>query len=196
MSTVEINATAASLLGFLHAGPMTGWDLDRTVATTISNFWNVTRSQVYRELRTLADLNLVEAGDAGPRERRPYTITQAGREAFARWIALDPGPAIIRFPFLLTIFFAEHIPADRLAQIVDKEKEYHVQALQHFRTLQEVYWDRAPWVAEVVRFAIGYQQHILNWLDGLPIARSGPDPEDARGYKATSTRNAKGVGGP
>jgi DNA-binding PadR family transcriptional regulator len=179
MAPVEINATAASLLGFLHAGPMTGWDLDRTVATTISNFWNVTRSQVYRELRTLADLKLVEAGHAGPRERRPYTITEAGRDAFVRWIALDPGPAIIRFPFLLTIFFAEHIPPKRLAEIVARETEYHVQALRHFRALQELYRDQA-WMAEVIRFGIGYQEHILRWLEGLPIDRSQA-PEDAVG---------------
>ncbi len=171
MSQVEINPTAASLLGFLHAGPMTGWELDRTVATTISAFWNVTRSQVYRELRTLADLELVEAAHAGPRERRPYAITQAGREAFARWIALDPGPAIIRFPFLLTIFFADLIPPKRLAEIVARETDQHVQALHHYRALQDVYRDR-PWVAEIMRFAIGYQQHILKWLEDLPIARS------------------------
>ena len=48
-----LNPTAASLLGFLHQGPMTGWDLAQTVEATIGDFWNVTRSQVYRELRTL-----------------------------------------------------------------------------------------------------------------------------------------------
>lgn len=182
MSNVEINPTAASLLGFLHAGPMTGWELDRTVATTISAFWNVTRSQVYRELRTLADLELVEAAHAGPRERRPYTITEAGREAFARWIALDPGPAIIRFPFLLTIFFADLIPPKRLAEIVGRETDQHVQALHHFRALQDLYQDQ-PWVAEIMRFAIGYQEHILKWLEDLPVTCSEPASDALSAYK-------------
>jgi hypothetical protein len=44
-----LNPTAASLLGFLHAGPMTGWDLVATAETLIGDFWSLTRSQVYRE---------------------------------------------------------------------------------------------------------------------------------------------------
>src|SRR5207302_10176199 len=76
-----LNPTAASLLGFLHQGPMAGWDLAQLVETTIGDFWNVTRSQIYRELRSLQDIGLVEAGEAGVRERLPYSITDAGREA-------------------------------------------------------------------------------------------------------------------
>ena len=47
--------------------------VDRTllVETTIGDFWNVTRSQIYRELRSLEELGLVEAGETGARERRP-----------------------------------------------------------------------------------------------------------------------------
>src|SRR2546429_256493 len=55
MADPALNATAASLLGFLRAGPMTGWDLDQRVKLSIGNFWNVTRSQIYRELRVLTE---------------------------------------------------------------------------------------------------------------------------------------------
>ena len=54
MSTgdVELNATQGSLLGFLHDGPKTGWDLLQEVSATLSRFWSVTPSHVYRELGT------------------------------------------------------------------------------------------------------------------------------------------------
>jgi DNA-binding PadR family transcriptional regulator len=170
MSRPNINATAASLLGFLHAGPMTGWDLDQAVRATISNFWNVTRSQVYRELRTLAELGYVEVGEMGPRDRRPYSITPAGREVFAEWIARDPGPPIIRMPLLLTVFFADHLPSGRLVEITASERKGHVQALEEFRALYEEYREKAPFVAEVIRFGIGYHELVLSWLEGLPIS--------------------------
>src|ERR1700716_3372484 len=77
-----MNPTAASLLGFLWAGEMTGWDIAEAVEQSIGNFWNVTRSQVYRELRTLEAAGMIKGGSIGPRDRRPYTITEAGRQAF------------------------------------------------------------------------------------------------------------------
>ncbi len=100
-----LNATAASLLGFLHSGPKTGWDLVATAQREIGDFWSITQSQVYRELTAMAEAGLVEAGERGRRDSRPYAITDKGREAFAAWVAQPPGAELIRFPLLLTIVF-------------------------------------------------------------------------------------------
>jgi DNA-binding PadR family transcriptional regulator len=37
----RLNPTAATLLGFLHRGPMTGWDLAQMAEMVIGEFWNV-----------------------------------------------------------------------------------------------------------------------------------------------------------
>ncbi|MDQ4148476.1 MAG: helix-turn-helix transcriptional regulator [Actinomycetota bacterium] len=163
----EINATAASLLGFLHDGPMTGWELDAVVAQTISQFWNVTRSQVYRELQTLAQLGYVEALDTGPRDRRPYAITEAGRKAFARFIQRHPGSMIVRMPLLLTVFFGEHLPPGRLEEIIETELEAGAEALHQFEAIYGAVREENPYKAQVVRFAIEYQKMLLAWLEGL-----------------------------
>jgi DNA-binding PadR family transcriptional regulator len=172
MSRPSINPTAASLLGFLHSGPMTGWELDRAVAATISNFWHVTRSQVYRELRTLADLGFVTAGETGPRERRPYSITAGGRAAFAEWIARDPGPALIRMPLFLTVFFGEHLAPARLQEIVDEERRIATRQLAYYRGMLETCADEATYAAKIVRFAIGFEELMLGWLDSLSTPTS------------------------
>ena len=106
---VEINATAGSILGFLEKEPMTGWDLAAKVEEIIGDFWNVTRSQIYRELKVLAEQGLVSSLKAGPRDRQPYRITEAGRRAFRRWIAEPPGPPNMRLPLVLQVFFAEDV---------------------------------------------------------------------------------------
>src|SRR5437016_10718719 len=81
----DLNATEGSLLGFLHEGPKTGWDLLQEVSAGLQRFWNVTSSHVYRELKVLEDRGLIAAGPQGRRDSRPYAITPAGRKAFAAW---------------------------------------------------------------------------------------------------------------
>src|SRR4029078_13650371 len=122
-SATDLNPTAASLLGYLDIGPMTGWDLDQWVRTSIGNFWNVPRSQIYRELRTLTDRGYVKAGDSGARDKVPYAITKSGRAAFKKWIAQPPPAAVIRSRLLLTVFFAHHLPAGHLREIVTAERK-------------------------------------------------------------------------
>ena len=70
MADRAMNATAASLLGFLHEGPLTGYELVSTAQRTIGDFWSLTQSQVYRELAWMAEAGLVEAGERGARDRR------------------------------------------------------------------------------------------------------------------------------
>ena len=48
MTDKPLNTTAASLLGMLHDGPLSGWDLVAKAEDEIGAFWSLTRSQVYR----------------------------------------------------------------------------------------------------------------------------------------------------
>src|ERR1039457_7058864 len=109
-TATDLNPTAGSILGFLATfGPLTGWDLDKLVESSIGNFWNVTRSQVYRELRDLEARGMAASGEPGPRDRTPYQITKSGRAAFHAWVSRDPGPDMIRHRLLLTVFFSDHL---------------------------------------------------------------------------------------
>ncbi|HEY3210188.1 MAG TPA: helix-turn-helix transcriptional regulator [Actinomycetota bacterium] len=162
----ELNSTAASLLGFLASGSMSGWELAEAVEATIGNFWNVTRSQIYRELAQLTERGLVERGEAGPRNRRRYTITGAGRAAFSEWIRREPGPELIRFPLLLTLFFADHVSPEDLARFVEGHRRRHEQRLAFYRTMMEgASLDSPP--VQTLRFGIAYEEAFLKWLDGL-----------------------------
>ena len=167
---MELNSTAASLLGFLHDGPMSGWELASAVEATIGNFWNVTRSQVYRELRTLAELRLVKPGDRGPRGRQRFTITPAGRKAFAAWIAREPGQELIRFPLLLTLFFADHLDGEQVAGFIETHRRGHQERLARYRSMLEGSDPDSPRV-QTLRFGIAYQETLLRWLDSLPWER-------------------------
>lgn len=163
MSRGDLNPTAASLLGFLLQGPHTGWDLDRAVAGSIGNFWNVTRSQIYRELRVLADAGLVEAGASGPRDRVPYTITAAGRDAFRQWIAAGPAPDLIRSRLLLTVFFGAHLPADKLRQFLSEALLAHRRTLEGYEQLAAS--GTEGFAGATLRFGLAYERAMVEWLE-------------------------------
>src|SRR3954469_21034378 len=133
MSTADLNATQGSLLGFLHEGPKTGWELLQEVERGLQRFWNVTSSHVYRELKTLESRGLVRAGAPGPRDRRPFAITAAGRAAFRAWIRRMPPHEQIRFPLLVTLWFGKHLDDDTLRTFVDEHEREHRTRLALYR---------------------------------------------------------------
>ncbi len=166
--TQRLNATAASLLGFLHEGPMSGWDLVATAQARIGDFWSLTQSQVYRELAAMAEVGYVEAGERGGRDRRAYAITDKGREAFARWAEKDPGPETIRFPLLLAVGFGRYIGRDRLRRALARHREVHVERLARYERIREHDAARDQYAAATLDFGIRYERAVLDWFDGLP----------------------------
>ena len=164
-----MNATAGSLLGFLHERPMSGWDLFTTAQVLIGDFWTVTRSQVYRELAAMEAAGLVVAGPAGPRERRPYQITDAGRAAFTEWLNRPPGSEQIRYPLLLTIAFGRHLSPGRLGRFVSEHRDVHEQRLAGYRDLRaQAGSDLDAYAAATLDFGIRYEAAVLDWFDHLP----------------------------
>ena len=170
MTGAAVNPTAGSLLGFLTYGPMTGWDLDQLVEWSIGNFWNVTRSQIYRELRALAERGLVEVGETGARDRRPYTITPAGEEAFRAWLAADPGTETIRSRLLLTVFFGSLLPKERLAEILARARNQHAGELARYQELRPNIEAGDPFQLATLKFGIAYEEAFLAWLDEVAEA--------------------------
>ncbi|MGI8574107.1 MAG: PadR family transcriptional regulator [Egibacteraceae bacterium] len=180
MSDPNLNATAASLLGFLHYGSMTGWDLVGVAEAVIGDFWSLTRSQVYRELSRMADAGLIEAGERGRRDRQPYALTDAGRRAFSAWVAEEPGPESIRFPLLLTISFGRHLPPERLAAFVRHHRAVHAERLDRYEQ-QETAANSAEsepdlYAMATLDFGLTYERAVLDWFDRLPEAIRGDHP--------------------
>lgn len=168
LSTVTVNATAGALLGFLYREPLTGWQVTQVAELVLCDFWNLNRSQVYRELGTLAKNGYVEAGDKGVRDQVPYSITEAGRAAFHEWLHEDPGPAIMRSPLHLKLSFAEHLDEQTLARFVRIHRRRNEERLDYYRTLERSIRNDYPAAAHLVRGGIDHRETMLLWLDSLP----------------------------
>jgi len=169
----RVNATAASILGLLTRKPMSGWELHAAFESSIGQFWSITRSQIYREIRTLAAGGLIEVGATGPRERRVCTITSPGCETFRSWIAAMPGDELIRFPLLLTTFFGDVVPRESLRDACTEHRDRHAERLAAYEGQLAVVAAEAPFAALTLEFGIAYERTVLAWFGGLPWMAPG-----------------------
>ncbi len=169
-----LNATAASLLGFLHERPMTGWDLVATAQALIGDFWSLTRSQVYRELATMERNGLIRAGEIGARDKRPYELTDEGRASFAAWVEREPGQENIRYPLLLTLAFGKHVAPERLAAFLASHRQIHAARLEGYEAIASGAGDGLdPYARATLDFGIRYERAVLDWFDHLPPELTG-----------------------
>ncbi|HUG48591.1 MAG TPA: PadR family transcriptional regulator [Candidatus Limnocylindria bacterium] len=170
-----MNSTAASLLGFLHDGPLTGWELVQTAQRRIGDFWSLTPSQVYRELNAMAAAGLLRAGERGRRERRPFAITEAGRQAFRAWLAAGPADETIRMPMLLTLLFGEHLPPERLSAILRHQRALHAARLAAYEAgnTSAERAARSVYQQATLDFGINHERAVLAWFDRLPRGLRG-----------------------
>ena len=181
MPTRPLNATAGSLLGFLHEGPMTGYDLVGVARERIGDFWSLTQSQVYRELAAMAEDGLVIAGERGRRDRRPYALTDAGRAAFNEWVNREPGLESVRFPLLVTVAFGEYVQPERMHAFLQRHHTAHLERLAKYEAQRAEIDSRSaaaqPLSVAALDFGIAYEQAVVGWFETLGAS----DKVDKRG---------------
>ena len=168
---MKLNTTAASLLGLLDdSGEMTGGALVREAEARIGEFWNLTRSQVYRELTALAHAGFIKASPTGARESKPYRITAAGRRAFKSWLAQESPTNQVRMALLVLVAFGRHLPDGRLGSLLDTYEDDHRKRLTAYEQLDEglAAGDVDPYIRATLSFGLHYERAVLQWLQSLP----------------------------
>jgi DNA-binding PadR family transcriptional regulator len=100
-------------LGLLAQEPGSGYDLLKHFEKSMANVWPATQSQLYGELNKLADAGFIEVSDIGPRGRKEYRITEAGRAELRRWVANPQDDPPFRSAGLLRVFLLGEIPRER-----------------------------------------------------------------------------------
>jgi DNA-binding PadR family transcriptional regulator len=163
----QVNATAAALLGLLRAGPASGHELAQQAQRELGDFWTVTRSQVYRELASLAERGLVTVSQAGQRARREHALTPPGHEAFTAWLCAEPDSDVVRIPLLLRLAFAEALPVERLRELVRDQRAAHAARLAEYEQLEALGLEVGGTGRDLVtlRFGLRYERAVLAWFD-------------------------------
>lgn len=105
-------------LGLLAQQPGSGYDLLKRFEKSMANVWPATQSQLYGELNRLADNGLIEVAEVGPRGRKVYRVTVAGRTELLRWVTSPQDDPPARSPELLRIFLLGELPRQDAADHV------------------------------------------------------------------------------
>jgi DNA-binding PadR family transcriptional regulator len=103
----------------------------------MANVWPATQSQLYGELNKLAEAGLIEVTDVGPRGRKEYRVTEAGRAELVRWItdARDDPP--MRRPDLLRVFLLGELPPKDARRYAVSFAEHAASELKRLEALRD-----------------------------------------------------------
>lgn len=131
-----------ALLGLLAEGPASGYDLMRTFDTSLANVWPATQSQVYTELNRLTEGKYLRVGSEGPRGRKEYSITEAGRAELRHWLADTEPRHTVRSETLLRVFFLGNVGAGQARDYLARAGERAAGQLERLRAVEKaVSWD-------------------------------------------------------
>jgi DNA-binding PadR family transcriptional regulator len=114
-----------ALLSLLTRGPATGYQLSKKMKRPIGYFWAASHSQIYPELARLAALGYVdidEGAGPGPRAKKTYTVTEAGRAALRDWLILPP-VSQPRSEITLKAYAATCAPSSAMAELYQRHAD-------------------------------------------------------------------------
>lgn len=112
------------ILGFLLLRSMSYYDLIRAFEAGVSLFYSASSGSIKRALDGLHRDGLVEfEGEPGPRGRRIYRVTEAGREAFDTWMRAEIADAHLETAALARLHFLGLLDAPSRAEVKGRIEE-------------------------------------------------------------------------
>ena len=170
-----VSNAAATVLGMIALGALSGYDIKRAGDRSFRFFWALGPPQIYAELKRLEEAGLIEGTEeaGGRRRRRTFSIPRAGRGALHDWLAADlPAPLEVRDPELLRLFFADLLsPAEVRAHVAAMRRRSE-RALTRFEQDILPAADRTAergfaYPREVARFGVEMHEFIVAWCDRM-----------------------------
>lgn len=138
-----------ALLGLLAEEPASGYTLARKFERNLRRYaWHAQHSQIYPELNRLADEGLATVVEQGPRGRRTYAITDAGRVELRRWV-LDPNDEpVVRNEHTLKLFLLSTLDREDARKVLLQQAEGSRQEAERLRAaIEDAEANGAPAVA-------------------------------------------------
>ena len=111
-------------LGLLAQHPGSGYDLLKKFQESMANVWPATQSQLYGELGKLAEAGLIKVSDVGPRGRKEYAITDAGRAELLRWMTTPQDDPAFRSAPLLRVFLLDQLTAAEAREYLQSLRQH------------------------------------------------------------------------
>jgi DNA-binding PadR family transcriptional regulator len=131
---------AYALLAVLARGETTGYQLARFMDKPVGLFWQAPHSQIYPQLAALERGGMVTSSaepGPGPRARKTYAVTDAGRALLRDWVATRPEPRAVRDEMVLRSYAAWTADRAEAAALFRAEQTTHEQRLAELEQMAE-----------------------------------------------------------
>lgn len=182
-----------AILALLARQPSTGYELSQRAHRPLGYFWTARHSQIYPELAALLEAGLVRydaAPGPGPREKKVYSLTGAGRRELADWVPRPPVPDKSRDDELLKAYAAWAADPDAVREMLRDRVAEHEKRLAEYQAQQHQVERRhrggAPPATHpdfasyaTLKYGIGYEAWRIRWLRWM-IGQVGQRQADDR----------------
>jgi DNA-binding PadR family transcriptional regulator len=169
------------ILGLLNAGPMTGYELDRSFKRSLNHFWQAQTSQIYRELTQMEEKGWLQSEQIVQTDKpnkRLYSLTTGGKQELQHWLSAsetDITKAMtVRSAFLMRVFFASEMPETEVFALLLDFKEACLktltsfeadrEAVRHYGT-KEAHENRVKYWELTVSYGEGQCRAALAWVE-------------------------------
>ena len=183
------------LLGLLMWKSMTGYEMNKVFSISFSFFSGLSYGSIYPALKKMERQGLItmelEIQDGAP-NKKVYTITEAGRQAFLEALKAPPAPERYKDVFLMRLFFFDYLsPEERMAIAGEYlgSIEAMQQRLESARPEIEAHADRFQYLCFQfgLRFFEDLRKNIAETIQALE--RLGSKDKDRRTKKETPGTN-------
>jgi DNA-binding PadR family transcriptional regulator len=165
--------TAWAVLGLLSMpGERSGYDLKKWADSSLRYFyWSPALSQIYTELKRLEQLGFAVSRIASQdelRNKRLYTITDAGREALEHWVRDSPaGPPVLKHGVVLRVWMGFLSEPEELRKTVAEHRDWASRTLAEVHSSEETSQDRWPFAKLALRWAERYYEAERDLAEGM-----------------------------
>jgi DNA-binding PadR family transcriptional regulator len=179
---MHLGKTSYVVLGMLHLGRRTGYEIKSLVDVSTRFFWAASYGQIYPELRRLEKLGLVRGkrDDSDGRRRKAYELTPEGERALREWLTSNqPLHLELRNEGMLKLFFADGLDAEERAALWRKLGEahgrVHEQLTEHHPQAVAGAGEKGYRMPlEVLEFGIAYSGFVRDWCEQMERRTAEP----------------------
>jgi DNA-binding PadR family transcriptional regulator len=140
-------------LGVLSQAEASGYEIKKAFEEgPFAHIHTASFGSIYPALNALLAEGLVEAREI-EQDKRPdkriYSITKHGEAAFCQSLLRPPAPDKVRSDILFMFYFAQHLPIEHLAAVIDQRIDWYQECLARMARCDES--DTAPVGGRFVR---------------------------------------------
>ncbi|SDN68919.1 PadR family transcriptional regulator [Acetanaerobacterium elongatum] len=155
------------ILGFLMRQAMTGYDIKQYMGYSTAYFMDASFGSIYPALKRLTEKGLISLSEVveGGKLKKVYSITNAGRESFSKWLGSPIEASKNNISGSLTkIFFLSYLPKEQAAALLHgyiRDIDEYRQGLTKLREL--VILHANGFELSTLDFGLDYYTFIIDW---------------------------------